>query len=717
MITAKSQRRRRRRLVIEPLERRFVFAAGDLDLTFANQGVLEVGEWLRVLPDQHTYVDSRSRENGKIDLLVLTHPSNELEWLRFKRDGTRDWSFGTNATDDPSERDSSQLETMFLRKSNGLYARYFSDGTVDHAFEELGLKRHYNNYQVLPDDIMWQTGSENTLKWVRLRSDRSMIEFAIGELGPNVNGRWGHVSDADGNLYVLTTVDANSRLMVARYNNDGMLDTTFADQGILVIDGLWGAPMQQPQIALQPNGDILVYGVGKHPPSVPGVPVDTDSWRNFLVRYHSDGQIDHSFGEDGAINTGFRPIDFSVERAILTDSSGRILVLGTEDRQNVNKRTVKRYHPDGTLDSEFTEAAKHTLQTLNSCRYYGTQMELVDGKDVVLLLHDAPRDSSGPSCVYKSVMIKLLGDDSANSTVPEVPDEPTNSEDPRAAIRVSATDLEGIALSEIAVGQRFKLSVHAADQRATPTGVFAAYVDLLFGGAQIRIHEPLEYGNDFQNGRSGSMAAVMIDEVGAFGGLSRPDATDSLLFSVVISVDAPGQLEIKTEAADDLPDHRFLLYGQSRVSSEPTQVAYGSFTIPVRELPWRNLDHPLDVDNDGFVAPDDALMIIELINRAGSGLNQELRAKDEFAAWLPSVSLRNFYPDVNGDGYIAPDDVLTVIDELHASSAATAASAEGKAIAQYIAANDTPHRRRRLGLPQHWILAADDTNQRFPPQF
>jgi ELWxxDGT repeat protein len=90
------------------------------------------------------------------------------------------------------------------------------------------------------------------------------------------------------------------------------------------------------------------------------------------------------------------------------------------------------------------------------------------------------------------------------------------------------------------------------------------------------------------------------------------------------------------------------------------------FMITVtRPHPYRNGADNLDVSSDGFIAPNDALAIINYLNAGGTGP-------------VPAdPSLIPFYYDVSGDNFVAPNDALTVINYLNdgKTSAPAAASA------------------------------------------
>ena len=88
-------------------------------------------------------------------------------------------------------------------------------------------------------------------------------------------------------------------------------------------------------------------------------------------------------------------------------------------------------------------------------------------------------------------------------------------------------------------------------------------------------------------------------------------------------------------------------------------------------VPWQNPRNPMDVDQDGYVAPIDILVIFNSLNAAGSRP-------------LSGQPSQYFY-DVDGDGYIAPIDALLILNYLNALSAG---SGEGEGGSAGFAASD-----------------------------
>src|SRR5262249_2220814 len=73
---------------------------------------------------------------------------------------------------------------------------------------------------------------------------------------------------------------------------------------------------------------------------------------------------------------------------------------------------------------------------------------------------------------------------------------------------------------------------------------------------------------------------------------------------------------------------------------------------------WHNSVNGMDVDNDGFVSPGEALTVINTLNAVGP-------------TPLLSLSVGNSIPpaclDVNPDKYLTPGDALDVINYLNAN--------------------------------------------------
>lgn len=130
-------------------------------------------------------------------------------------------------------------------------------------------------------------------------------------------------------------------LAIARYNPDGTLDTSFADDGKLRTSiGEGGEEINS--IVVQDDGYIVVSGY-----------MVVDGRRDFLmVRFTSDGNFDNSFGEDGIVHTEFGNLDDEIT-AMALDSEARIVVCGYVTGTAGKLITLARFDEGGELDITF----------------------------------------------------------------------------------------------------------------------------------------------------------------------------------------------------------------------------------------------------------------------------------------------------------------------------------------------------------------------------
>jgi uncharacterized delta-60 repeat protein len=123
---------------------------------------------------------------------------------------------------------------------------------------------------------------------------------------------------------------------LARYLNSGLPDTSFAANGVF-LDSLGIGARGLYAIAIQPDGKIVGCGRSYGQPNGSFV----------VLRFNSDGSLDTSFGGNGFVITSIGLDDYA--RGIAMDSNGRIVVVGQTD----SGVPVARYNADGSLDNSF----------------------------------------------------------------------------------------------------------------------------------------------------------------------------------------------------------------------------------------------------------------------------------------------------------------------------------------------------------------------------
>ena len=139
--------------------------------------------------------------------------------------------------------------------------------------------------------------------------------------------------------------------MLARFNGDGTLDTTFGSGGKVHTHAL---PYVRPRgVALQRDGKILVVGHGL---SDYGSDV-------LLVRYLPNGAVDPAFGVAGLVATDFGGTEegwaVTTQRDGRIVAAGRIVAIGSGPGDMI----AARYLPDGSLDSSFDGDGRVTVGT------------------------------------------------------------------------------------------------------------------------------------------------------------------------------------------------------------------------------------------------------------------------------------------------------------------------------------------------------------------
>ena len=335
---------------------------GSLDAAFGAGGKVitamgdrdEFGSAVVLQPDSKIIV-AGSAHNGSDSDIVLA---------RYQPDGSLDTSFGVDGRVINSDGNSSHYATDAVLQTDGkivvtgyafdefgnqdiLLYRYEENGSPDTSFGIHGTVVHQFGCSAAGHAVVVQTdgkilvagkhcGSifyEFDFALARFNEDGSLdVTFAGGGILSTGFGdgssdeAYGIVIQPDGKIVLAgqSYLDSDSIVFaLARYNPDGSLDTSFEGDGQVTTD-LTGGSEVSSAIALQPDGRIIVAGEK-------GTLGGTD----FLtMRYNSDGSPDISFGTDGQVTTNIRTSDFGIAIALQPD--GRIVLAGTSTNTHDN---------------------------------------------------------------------------------------------------------------------------------------------------------------------------------------------------------------------------------------------------------------------------------------------------------------------------------------------------------------------------------------------
>lgn len=137
--------------------------------------------------------------------------------------------------------------------------------------------------------------------------------------------------------------DGQPKLLVARYDTDGQLDTTFGGgDGIVLTDVPDAETERANAVAIDSLGRIVVAGAS--------FTTATTSFDFTLARYDESGSLDPTFGGDGIVTTTFQAFfTDDAAAAVAIDSQGRIVAGGNSE----GSFALARYNQDGSLDTSF----------------------------------------------------------------------------------------------------------------------------------------------------------------------------------------------------------------------------------------------------------------------------------------------------------------------------------------------------------------------------
>ena len=167
------------------------------------------------------------------------------------------------------------------------------------------------------------------------------------------------------------TASGGFDVALARFNSDGMLDTSFGTGGkVTTAIGPGSRRDRAHDVAVLNDGKIVVAGFADMGPDA--------GQRNFmLARYNPDGSLDGTFGSGGIVITRIAPgdnNDVATTNGLTITDAGKFILSGQANMGagagGVNF-ALARYNPDGTLDGSFgiggivtTAVAPVTISTL-----------------------------------------------------------------------------------------------------------------------------------------------------------------------------------------------------------------------------------------------------------------------------------------------------------------------------------------------------------------
>ncbi len=395
-----------------PLPNTVQAAAGDLDPTFGISG--------KVTTDFSTNLDDAQAIMIQPDGKIIAAGTNGVDFAlaRYNIDGSLDLTFATNGktTTDffgvPEDRvfsialqpDGKIIAAGRARSNinstNPLgfaMARYNSDGSLDGSFgsggkvytQILGQQDVARAIAIQSDGKIVlagsavNSGSTFDLAVARYNSDGSLDStFGVGgRLTINTGGGSGAFAvstQSDGKIIVagsffnsVTGFD----FALLRFNNDGVLDATFGNNGLTTTD-FFNHPLDEAfAMAMQPDGKIILAGVTGDS----GI-----TFRDFaLARYSPNGVLDSTFGNDGRVMTDFSG-NLDIANGVAVQADGKIVAGGSINTFSIDSDfALARYNSNGSLDPFFGMGGKITVDFSGKLDQVSEVAIQSDGKIVV----------------------------------------------------------------------------------------------------------------------------------------------------------------------------------------------------------------------------------------------------------------------------------------------------------------------------------------------
>lgn len=333
---------------------------GSLDTTFDGDGIVTTDFW-----GSSDYLDTINalviQPDGKIIAAGYTHAGGPIGFAlaRYNSDGSLDPTFDGDgkvityftqvssissfAYDVALQPDGKIIAagSMFPNDSTEDFAlvRYNADGSLDTTFDGDGkLTTPVGSFNDRVQSVAIQTdGKIVAAGYTHQGSDD--YEYALARYNPD--GSLDTSFDSDGKLRTLfsnfsdaanaVSIQTDGKIVavgesgtatgrafsMARYNQNGSLDTSFDGDGKILTTVVNGSNNFAKAVAIQSDGKIITAGF-----SGPGSGPDDFT----LIRYNADGSLDNSYGIGGIVKFKFTVRDRL--QAIALDALGRAVVAG-----------------------------------------------------------------------------------------------------------------------------------------------------------------------------------------------------------------------------------------------------------------------------------------------------------------------------------------------------------------------------------------------------
>ncbi|TDH28901.1 T9SS type A sorting domain-containing protein [Segetibacter sp. 3557_3] len=176
-----------------------------------------------------------------------------------------------------------------------------------------------------------------------------IVTTAVGS-GASDDRSYAMAIQPDGKVIMVGLSTGTGGFAVTRYHVDGRLDSTFDNDGKILMPAINSSVDYARGVALQADGKIIVAGYTRN---------GMFSYIA-LVRFNTNGSLDLTFDGDGIVTTAIGPReDFASSIAVQKD--GKIVVGGYGFSGTSSVFVAVRYNVNGSLDTTFDVDGKVTI--------------------------------------------------------------------------------------------------------------------------------------------------------------------------------------------------------------------------------------------------------------------------------------------------------------------------------------------------------------------
>ncbi len=358
---------------------------GTIDNSFGNNGVVSV-----LIDDYCTGSAIALQNDGKIVVAGTSYKpagnnqASEIMVLRLNIDGNLDTTFGTNGITSINLNDSQTINSIAIQSDGKIVAggeienlaisnintfglvRFLNNGDIDTTFGTNGYTctSGINGGRILDlkltdDDKIIAVGNNTPYSTEHLivkYDSNGNIDNTFGLNGNGiVQGQINNLSTftkcvIKNNAIYVSGATSNSKYnaLIAKYNLDGMLDSNFGNNGLIVKDFGTNLSSFANDLNFDSNNNLLVgYSYGS-----------TSNYDFGLESYNANGVLNQNFGVNGLFSTNFGA-GHDYFRSLSIQSDNKIIMVGNKSSNQITCRV--------TNDNNLTAS---NFETANSLKVY-----------------------------------------------------------------------------------------------------------------------------------------------------------------------------------------------------------------------------------------------------------------------------------------------------------------------------------------------------------